>query len=515
MRRASLTVLLALATAMASLASAQEKVNFLAVNGVLVDAAGPYYFLAQGNNTDAFAKAAPLAKAMGLKLHYDPDAKTLTFDDGVTTAVFEATGDIAAGLEKTAGRLTVNGKDVASPSAILVDGTAYVPVTPVVAAFGGISPWNAAQHVITIETADHLGYALPTPRTGLTDGVSRVAIDLPKGASYSLAADGKAMVLHFPEARATSQTQTLDDPNLAAVDVVSGDGEATVIVHLNYALDPEGKGYDVGTLDKGATTTLYLDFAPSLHGDPVAKLLSSDPAAPQALAAPKSQPQVVVIDPGHGGMDPGTSSQWAVEKTVVLDVALRLKKLLEAQNVRVIMTRDNDTFLTLAQRSAFETPERNLFVSIHANSAPVSSASGIETWVFGKPLDPGYINLAIQENGAGAQGQALTEKARKTADDIAGQILRETQYSFSMTLADDVQQHLVASTGATDRGVRKNLFYVLRTARIPSILVEIGFVTNPSEGKDLHSADYQEKLAQGLAAGILEFLHGGGMLAQR
>jgi len=145
----------------------------------------------------------------------------------------------------------------------------------------------------------------------------------------------------------------------------------------------------------------------------------------------------------------------------------------------------------------------------------VASAAGIETWVFGKPLDPNYINLAIQENGSGAHGQALTEKARKTADDIAGQILRETQFNFSMTLADDVQQHLISTTGATDRGVRKNLFYVLRTARIPSILVEIGFVTNPTEGRDLREGSYQDKLAQGLASGILEFLHGGGMLAQR
>lgn len=500
---------------MTGLASAQEKVNFLAVNGALVDAAGPYYFIAQGNNTDAFAKAAPLAKAMGLDLRYDPKAKTLTFEDASTRAVFTATGDVADGLRKVAGRLIVDGESLASPGAILVDGIAYVPITPVVAAFGGVSPWNGDQHVITIETADHLGYALPAPRTGLTDGVSRVAIDLPAGATYQLAADGRAMVLHFPDAHATTRSTPLDDPNLTGIDVVEGKGVATVIVHLRYALDPEGTGFDVGTLEKGTGTTLYVDFAPSLHGQPIAKLLSSDPNAPQALAAPKPRPQVVVIDPGHGGMDPGTSSTWAVEKTVVLDVALRLKKLLEAQNVQVIMTRGDDTFLTLAQRSAFETPERNLFVSIHANSAPVASASGIETWVFGKPLDPNFINLAIQENGSGAQGQALTEKARKTADDIAGQILRETQLNFSMTLADDVQQHLITSTGAVDRGVRKNLFYVLRTARIPSILVEIGFVTNPTEGKDLHGSSYQEKLAQGLAAGILEFLHGGGMLAQR
>ncbi len=515
MKRPFLTVLLALVAALAGLASGQQKVNYLAVNGVLLDTAGPYYFLDQGDNVDAFAKAAVLAQAMKLDVKYDPSAKTLTLSDGTTSAVFRATGDIAKGLVKQDGGLTVGKRSVASPMAILVDGTAYVPITPTVAAFGGISPWNGDKHVITIETADQLGYALPAPRTGLSGGVSRVAIDLPFAANYTVAADGKALVIRFPDAHATPKSTPMSDPNVTEIDVTQRGGQASLVVHTSYALDPEGKGFEVGTLDKGDTKTLYVDFAPDLSGQPIAKLLSSDPSAPQALAAPKPQPQVVVIDPGHGGMDPGTLSKWSVEKTVVLDVALKLRKLLEAQNVKVIMTRDNDTFLTLAQRSAFETPERNLFVSIHANSAPVASAAGIETWVFGKPLDPNYINLAIQENGSGAQGQALTEKARKTADDIAGQILRETQYNFSMTLADDVQQHLIAATGATNRGVRKNLFYVLRTARIPSILVEVGFVSNPTEGHDLRESSYQEKLAQGLASGILEFLHGGGMLAQR
>ena len=515
MIRAFLTAFLVLMAALAGLAFAQEKVNYLAVNGVLADDAGPYYFLAQGDNQDAFAKASAIADAMNLDLHYDDTTKTLTFASGSTSAVFRATGDIARGLVKQDGALVVDGRSVASPLAILVDGTAYVAITPLVAAFGGISPWNGDKHVITIETADQLGYDLGAARTGITDGVSRVAIDIPTGAGYTLAATGRALVIHFPEARAKDGTTSVDGPNISEVDVVSGDRQASLVVRTTYALDPEGKGFQVGTVDKNDTTTLYVDFAPTLKGEPIAKLVSSDPAAPQALAAPQPQPQVVVIDAGHGGMDPGTSSTWSVEKTVVLDVALKLKRLLEQQNVKVIMTRDNDSFLTLAQRSAFETPERNLFVSIHANSAPVASASGIETWVFGKPLDPNYINLAIQENGSGGQGQALTEKARQAADDIAAQILRETQLNFSMTLADDVQRHLIQSTGAVDRGVRKNLFYVLRTARIPSILVEIGFVTNPAEGRDLAQTGYQDKLAHGLAAGILQFLHGGGMLAQR
>jgi len=410
---------------LAGLAYGQERVNYLAVNGTLVGAAGPYYFIAQGDRRDAFAKARPLANAMRLRVTMDVEAKSLRFSDGTTTAVFETTGSVARGLAMRTGALTVNGRPVSSPMAIVVGGVAYVAITPLVAAFGGVSPWNAVNHVITIETDDHVPHRPSTPRTG-----ARPA-------------------------------------------------------------------------DTGGT------------GAPLAKISRSLPAGGPTLAHATSGQQVVVLDPGHGGMDPGASSRWVVEKAVVLKVALKVARILRGHHVKVIMTRDNDTFITLAKRSSFETPRRNLFVSIHANAAPDASAHGIETWVFGKPLKSSYIDLAIRENGTGAQGRALTAQARQLAAGLTGQILQQTQLSLSLTLARDVQDQLVAVTGAVDRGVRKNWFYVLRTARIPSILVELGFVSNPVEGRELATASYQQRLADGLAAGILKFLNGDAILAHR
>ena len=130
-------------------------------------------------------------------------------------------------------------------------------------------------------------------------------------------------------------------------------------------------------------------------------------------------------------------------------------------------------------------------------------------------LDPSYIERAIKENGDGAEGQALTDEARRSARDLAGDILREAQLNYSLSLAETVQRNLVSATGARDRGVKRNLFYVIRTARIPAILVELGFTTNPDEGPLLASSAYQAKLAQGLADGLLEFLRGGGTVANR
>src|SRR5690606_9596991 len=165
---------------------------------------------------------------------------------------------------------------------------------------------------------------------------------------------------------------------------------------------------------------------------------------------------------GHGGRDPGANSSYATEKHVVLSVALRLKALLEREGIEVILTRDDDTFLSLQERSLFSSSDRNLFISIHANAVSDTRPAGIETWVFGEPLNPSLLERAIRENGGGAEGQALPEEARQAAASLAADILREAQLNFSLTLAETVQRNLVAATGATDRGVRQHLSYGLR-----------------------------------------------------
>lgn len=512
-----LTLLLTCVTA-----AAQERHNYLAVNGTVVDAAGPYYFIQQGDSSNAFARAQPLAEAMKLTVNYVADEKVLVFSDGFRTARFKATADIAAGLPKAQNTVTLSPAlggqtTLASPMVILVDGVAYVAVTPLVTAFEGESAWNPERHIITIDTADRLGYTLPRARTGITDGVSRVAIDIPENADYQVAAGGKAFVIVLPGARSESYEVTVDDPNLSALSVTNGAGGVRIGVHTKFDLAASGSGFRVGLVPKATGRTLYVDFAPAVRGTAVTALQATPTPTEtpvQALQTVPEQRQVVVIDAGHGGNDPGATG-YAVEKSVVLSVALQLKRLLEAEGVEVILTRGDDTFLTLQQRSLFAAPERNLFVSIHANSAANASASGIETWVFGEPLNPSLIDRAIEENGGGTEGQALTEEARASARDLAADILREAQLNYSLTLAETVQRNLIEATGARDRGVRANLFYVIRTARIPAILVELGFVSNPEEGRDLASSSYQGKLAQALADGLLEFLHGGGLVARR
>lgn len=515
-RIAALAVALALA-ALSAVAAAQERHNYLAVEDAIVDDAGPYYFVAYGDSSNAYAKAAPLAQAMGLELDYDGARSVLIFDDGSTRVEVDVTRDVRAGLERRLGTVRIDGVAFprAVPRGILVDGTSYVAITPLAQAFRGDASWYPDARVIDVtlpeRTAD-AGTRLAEPRIGRHDGFTRVALDVPDDQDAQLLVSDGSIALVLPGARLEPIDRDVDATPLRRVyrDVLGGD-EALVMV-VDHAVDEGGRGYRMGRTGGGV---LYVDVGPDLAGDPAAGRAPEARAAavPAAAAPPQARRQVVVIDAGHGGRDPGTVSDWAREEDVALDVALKLEARLESEGVEAILTRDQDTFLTLQERSTFATTERNVFVSIHANAAPTRDARGIETWVFGRPLDTSQIDRAIRENGGGELGAALTAEAAQSAD-IAGDILRETQLNYSMGLAELVQDRLVRTTGARDRGVRQNLFYVIRNSRIPAILVEVGFVSHPDEGRKLMQDGYREDLADALADGILDFLRGGGSGAE-
>jgi N-acetylmuramoyl-L-alanine amidase len=169
----------------------------------------------------------------------------------------------------------------------------------------------------------------------------------------------------------------------------------------------------------------------------------------------------VVIDPGHGGFDRGgIRGQRVPEKMVALDTALRLQKLLQRAGLRTVMTRSTDVFVPLAVRSAIANSERDaVFVSIHYNASPRSSAHGIETY---------------SENNRGA------------------------------ALAARIQRQLITRVSTENRGVRSAEYYVLRKCRLPAVLVECGFLTNPTEAQLALTPGYRQEVAEQIAAGIIE-----------
>jgi len=243
---------------------------------------------------------------------------------------------------------------------------------------------------------------------------------------------------------------------------------------------------------------------------PVTTQVVEEPTNNEIPAAQRSAGFSVVIDPGHGGVDPGANG-IVVEEEVVLDVSLRLKEMLERYGIEVIMTREDDSSLRsskradLAARAEQATIERNLFVSIHANAAKNQDAHGVETWVFGKPLNDTLLQNAVNENGGGKVGVELTQELQASFSAALVDIVSEEQLRFSKILAESIQSKMVAKTGARDRGIKENYFYVIRTAQSPAVLVEIGFVNHPEEGQLLATDDYRDKLAEGLFEGIMGF----------
>jgi len=490
---------------------AQERHNSLGVNGVLWDEAGPYYFISHGDSRNAYAKALPLAEALGLTLEFDNTTKELTFHQNTITVTLTTTSDIAKGLVKDLGTLKLNGVDMESPMGILVDGVAYVAISPIVSAFAGESNWLPKDNLITIITSDELPNNIAKPRIGSPDGlVTRVAIDIPIGQTTSFAVTNEIMVISFPNAQSDSFTLNTPETNIVKLSFEQFGPDLILVIQPRHNIDSDGTGYEFGKVSHANHEVLYIDFAPNLNGD-VVDILSTEPS----VADIAINSRIVVIDAGHGGHDPGASTEFAVEEEVVLSIALSLRKRLKEKGIEAVLTRDNDTFLSLKERSNFATPNRNLFISIHANSAPNPNAEGIETWVFGQPLNPSLINQAIRENGGGAAGEALTQEALSNANGIAGDILKEAQLNYSLTLAKIVQDRMVTATGAKDRGVKQNVFYVISTARIPAILVEVGFLNNSLEGPKLRTYGYQNTLALALAEGIVEFLENAGTVVGR
>jgi len=220
-----------------------------------------------------------------------------------------------------------------------------------------------------------------------------------------------------------------------------------------------------------------MSFVPGARALPAPSSLAArehratGPAVPRATPTPvvqqrrasgsdvQRQSTTVVVDPGHGGFDRGgISGQRVSESMMNLDVALRLRSVLEASGYRVVMTRDRDVFIPLGTRVAIANSYRDaIFVCVHFNATGRRSASGIETYFYS---------------------------------------------SQSLGLASAIHYYVAGGAPSANRGVRRRGFYVLRNTRIPSVLVECGFLTNPTEAQYAENASYRQKLASEIAHGV-------------
>jgi N-acetylmuramoyl-L-alanine amidase len=267
----------------------------------------------------------------------------------------------------------------------------------------------------------------------------------------------------------------------------------------------------------GATGSAASKDAPAgapadLVGETLAELAPA-PARPEGLPAPPAPelapgappsggPRMVrciVIDAGHGGQDTGTIGPGGLaEKDVTLDIARRLRASLRAElpGVRIVMTRDGDRFVSLEERTATANAnDADLFISVHANASQSSSASGIETFV----ADPEAL-------------RAVREEQARRSNQLFASVSFASQVAESRSLARFVQGSLVRGVSAKspksakDRGIKHASFAVLRGARMPSILAEVSFVSNPEDENRLRTPGFRQRIASSLTAGVRAYV---------
>ena len=221
---------------------------------------------------------------------------------------------------------------------------------------------------------------------------------------------------------------------------------------------------------------------------------------------------IVILDAGHGGKDPGNSYNGFVEKEIALKTALKLEKILNKENdIQVIHTRKTDVFIELVDRPKKANHiDANLFVSIHCNSVNNPVPYGTETFVMGLTRSKGNLEIAKQENSVILLEKNYKQTYKgfdpKNPETLIGlKILQEDYLDRSIQLASKIESNFKNKLNRKSRGIKQTPLWVLDAAYMPSVLIELGFLSNNNEGKYLNSDSGQENMAGAIASAIIAY----------
>ncbi len=230
-----------------------------------------------------------------------------------------------------------------------------------------------------------------------------------------------------------------------------------------------------------------------------------------ACNGPDRSDSYIVIDAGHGGHDSGALCAGKKEKDLVLQITKKLYKEFKSEGYKVALTRSTDRFLMLGQRTRIaDKKDAKVFISIHANAIGDKSrfheVEGVETYFLQKTRDAKSQRIAARENASVLQG---TDKLSQ--DVIIDAVINGPKIIESNKLAIDVQKNMMKNLkseykSVKNGGVRPAPFYILVGASRPSILVEVGYITNPKERQRLFTSDYQEEIVEGIVEGVGDYL---------
>ena len=293
------------------------------------------------------------------------------------------------------------------------------------------------------------------------------------------------------------------------------DTEKLVGYNVFHLYDPFRIVVDVRGFEKRKTGTQPKDkseksFAPAAKNRKIRKGIRRTKEPDQTISLARQlglNVNRIVIDPGHGGKDPGCKSYGkSKEKNITLSLAKRLASRLKKEiGCEVLLTRNKDAFLTLEQRTAIANMEKaDLFISLHVNAHKDTRIHGLETYFLNMATDQQAVMVAAREN-------ATSEKSISDLQTILNDLMMNTKIRESSRLAHQVQQGMVGGAkhcykGIRNLGVKQAPFYVLIGAQMPAVLVEVGFLSNGTERKRLMSKAYQERLAAGICEGIKRYI---------
>ncbi|MBN1869416.1 MAG: N-acetylmuramoyl-L-alanine amidase [Candidatus Omnitrophica bacterium] len=218
----------------------------------------------------------------------------------------------------------------------------------------------------------------------------------------------------------------------------------------------------------------------------------------------------IAIDAGHGGKDPGAIGRSGLqEKGVVLDICQRLKKLLQQRGFEVKLTREDDTFISLAERTEMASRSNvDLFISVHANASPARSLYGVEVY---SAEELGFVDRIETQRKMNEDlmfGNLSIDRNASDVKRIVSDMLYEHKQAESGALAGRISQTASKLIKTKNLGAKTERFYVLRNTLVPAILVEIGFLSNPKEEKLMETSSYRQEIAQSLAEGISDYANG-------
>jgi N-acetylmuramoyl-L-alanine amidase len=255
--------------------------------------------------------------------------------------------------------------------------------------------------------------------------------------------------------------------------------------------------------------------APSLVLAEEVKPEAEEPRSPQTVV-PAVSPHddgkcVVVIDPGHGGKDPGAVANGLREKDINLKVGRYLFDILKSKGIQPVLTRSTDVYLKLSDRTDIAMKRNaDLFVSLHCNALPAGRhARGVEIYLMALPTDEHAMELARIENKELTNGGTEAAEAAEKRTQMLLKILGDMQQNAKIQESTGFAEALFTAGkrgGLPMRRVAQAPFYVLRGASMPSVLIEMGFLTEASEAAQLKRSDYQKKLASFIARGVMEYL---------